>query len=215
MSVAFLHPFVSSLMTYLHGKSTNAGVMGYGMAIGTIGQIPPVVLLWYVLGRRGQGFRDIGLRWSWRDCGMGVLLTIAAFFLTVAGSAMIRFVMYELDLGETARQAAQSAAHFWGRGTFWSPWGLLYLTTTPFYEEILVRAYLMTELIEMTGSTALAVVVSTLLQASYHLYYGWSGVASVAFVFVVFALYFAKARRALPCITAHWYFDLLATLFAR
>jgi len=45
----------------------------------------------------------------------------------------------------------------------------------PFFEELIVRAYLMTEIMDLTGSAMLAIATSVLLQASYHLYYGWFG----------------------------------------
>ena len=78
----------------------------------------------------------------------------------------------------------------------------------PFFEELLVRAYLMTEIVELTGSSALAIAVSVAVQTSYHLYYGWSGALSLAFLFLAFALYFARSRRALPVVVAHGVFDI-------
>ena len=78
----------------------------------------------------------------------------------------------------------------------------------PFFEELIVRAYLMSEIIELTGSSKLAVALSVGVQFSYHLYYGWSGAISLSFVFLVSALYYEYARRALPVIVAHGFFDL-------
>lgn len=82
----------------------------------------------------------------------------------------------------------------------------------PFFEELIVRAYLMTEIIELTGSSALAVVLSVVVQFSYHLYYGWTGAASLCFQFLTFALYYARSRRALPIIMAHGFFDVFGML---
>jgi membrane protease YdiL (CAAX protease family) len=78
----------------------------------------------------------------------------------------------------------------------------------PFFEELIVRAYLMTEIKALTGSTAMAVAVSVVLQASYHLYYGWFGALTVAFSFLVFAVYYARSGRAVPVIVAHAAFDI-------
>ena len=71
-----------------------------------------------------------------------------------------------------------------------------------------MRAYVMTEIRELTGSNMMAVVSSVLLQASYHLYYGWIGALSIAFPFSVFAIYYALSRRAVPIIVGHAVFDL-------
>ena len=70
----------------------------------------------------------------------------------------------------------------------------------------------MTEVMELTGSSILAVVVSVAIQFSYHLYYGWAGAISLSFIFLVFALYYARSRNALPIVVAHGYFDISAML---
>jgi len=70
----------------------------------------------------------------------------------------------------------------------------------------------MTEVVQLTGSSALAVFLSVAVQFSYHLYYGWAGAISLAFLFLTLALYYARARRALPVIVAHGFFDIYALL---
>jgi len=82
----------------------------------------------------------------------------------------------------------------------------------PFFEELIVRAYLMTEIGELTGSWILAAGLSTALQFSYHLYYGWEGALSLSFQFLVFSIYYANTRRAIPVILAHGFFDVIALL---
>jgi Type II CAAX prenyl endopeptidase Rce1-like len=79
-------------------------------------------------------------------------------------------------------------------------------------EDVDVRAYLMTELVGPTGSSALAIAVSVLVQTLYHLYYGWFGAACLAFPFLVFALYCTRYRRALPVIVAHEVWDLISLI---
>jgi membrane protease YdiL (CAAX protease family) len=78
----------------------------------------------------------------------------------------------------------------------------------PFFEELIVRAYLMTEVLDLTGSSSLAVALSVAVQFSYHLHYGWVEAISLSFQFLVFALYYALSRRALPVIVAHSLFDI-------
>jgi membrane protease YdiL (CAAX protease family) len=82
----------------------------------------------------------------------------------------------------------------------------------PFFEELVVRAYLMTEVIELTGSSTLAIALSVGVQFSYHLYYGWVGAISLSFLFLVFALYYVRSRLALPVIVAHGFFDVYALI---
>jgi membrane protease YdiL (CAAX protease family) len=68
----------------------------------------------------------------------------------------------------------------------------------------------MTEIIDLTGSSSLAIAVSVALQTSYHIYYGWWIALSLALQFLVFAISYALSRRALPIIVAHGLFDLRA-----
>jgi len=87
-----------------------------------------------------------------------------------------------------------------------------FLMLNPFYEEILVRGYLMTEIIELRSSVVLATLVSIALQTSYHLYYGVVGALTVGSGLAVLALYYAKTRDLMPVIVAHLLWDLMALL---
>jgi len=85
----------------------------------------------------------------------------------------------------------------------------------PFFEELIVRAYLMTEVKSLTGSWTVATALSVIIQWSYHLYYGWDGSLSIAFTFLVFSIYFARTRKATPLIVAHGLLDLWALAYWR
>ncbi|MGA2301686.1 MAG: CPBP family intramembrane glutamic endopeptidase [Candidatus Acidiferrum sp.] len=89
-----------------------------------------------------------------------------------------------------------------------------FLLLSPFFEELIVRAYLMTEVIELTGSSTLAVALSVVVQFSYHLYYGWAGAISLSFFNLALALYYARSRCALPVIVAHGFLDFYALIRA-
>lgn len=72
-----------------------------------------------------------------------------------------------------------------------------------FAEEFVMRAYLITRLERLLGSTGLAVVVSTALFASYHIYQGWLALVGVAAVGLVYALVYCLQRRLWPVAIAH------------
>lgn len=165
-----------------------------------------LLLLAYVLSRRKLGLRDLGLQWSIRNIVPSIVVTALAFASYVAGSILLRALHFEL-YGTIAR--GPSTRQFFSNPSIWAlPFTLL----NPFFEELIVRAYLMTEITELTGSSRLAITFSVLFQASYHLYYGWWGAVSVAFLFLVFAIYYAHSRRAIPIIVAHAVFDLYALI---
>ena len=70
----------------------------------------------------------------------------------------------------------------------------------------------MTEIVELTGSSPLAVALRVALQFSYHIYYGWVGASSMAFFSLALALYYVRSRRALPVIVAHGLSDIYALI---
>lgn len=72
-----------------------------------------------------------------------------------------------------------------------------------FAEELVMRAYLIARLERLLRSTWQAVLVSTLLFASYHLYQGPVGVIGAAAFGLVCALSFCLCRRLWPLCLAH------------
>jgi membrane protease YdiL (CAAX protease family) len=98
-----------------------------------------------------------------------------------------------------------------GSGIFYSAILLQFLN--PFFEELIVRAYLMTEIQFLTGSVTKAVIISTILQTSYHLYQGGAAAISHAATFLIFSIFYAKTNRITPVILAHLYSDVSATLW--
>jgi CAAX prenyl protease-like protein len=163
-----------------------------------------LVLLGYVLARTGRKFRDIGLRWSLGDFAAGIVVLILAYgalFAVSRESFAIHFAIY--GTAPIHHKASEFFGHF--------RYAMLpYFLIGPAHEELIVRAYLMTEIRALTGSTLLASIASLALQFTYHLYYGWWGAISVTALFLIFTLYFARWRRALPILVAHELYDLWA-----
>jgi hypothetical protein len=163
-----------------------------------------IILVGYVLARTGRKFRDIGLRWSFRDVGVGIvvlILGVVALLAVYRTSFAIHFAIY--GTAPVHHRGSEFFGHF--RLAM-----LPYFLIGPVHEELIVRAYLMTEIRELTGSTVLAGLASLVLQFSYHLYYGWWGALSVTGMFLVYTLYFARWRRALPILVAHELYDIFA-----
>ncbi len=88
-----------------------------------------------------------------------------------------------------------------------------FILLNPFFEELIVRAYTMSEMIRLGGSGWLAVLISVAVQMSYHLYQGAAGAITITIIFTVFSIYYVRTRRVVPLILAHLGYDLHA-LFA-
>jgi membrane protease YdiL (CAAX protease family) len=81
-----------------------------------------------------------------------------------------------------------------------------------FAEELVMRAYLITRLQRLLASTWAAVIVTTALFASYHIYLGAAGVISAATLGLVYAIMFCWFRRLWPLCVAHAVHDILIRL---
>jgi len=90
---------------------------------------------------------------------------------------------------------------------------LVYAAGASFFEEIIVRGYVTTELIGLSSPVWLATMASVLLQTSYHVYYGFHGAIVASGTFIIFGFYFAVSRRLLPVILGHLFFDVIAIGF--
>jgi len=195
---------LQSLYLLHFGPSAAPRISSARWLIGLVHEATGLLLLGYVLSRRNLGFKSLGLRWSSRDVGVGLLVTGVSYVAYICGSMVVQFVhniMYgSLVTGPTGQD------FFAHPGVAALPFALL----NPFFEELIVRAYLMTEVLDLTGSSLLAVALSVAVQFSYHLYYGWAGAIALSFQFLIFALYYSHSRRALPIIAAHGFFDIWA-----
>lgn len=204
LSVAFANSIFGSIQILIGARG--ASNVGPEWTNSIIHEVIGLSLLGYVLYRSGRRFADLGLRWSFRDLIRGPVLAIAGYVAWYGGCILLqwlhRLVAPSLAGGVTARE-------MFGHST---PFAIVLVLINPFYEELIVRAYLMTELRELTGSWKLAIAVSAAAQTSYHLYYGWVGALSLGCMFLVYSIYYARTRRAAPIVLAHELLDLLLTV---
>ncbi|TMA36503.1 MAG: CPBP family intramembrane metalloprotease [Deltaproteobacteria bacterium] len=77
-------------------------------------------------------------------------------------------------------------------------------------EELIARAYLMTEVVALCGSTIVAILASTCFQTLYHLYLGTPTALLSGCSFLFFSIYYAYRRRAMPLILSHFLYNFLA-----
>lgn len=200
--VAFGPALLNALYVLKNGPNAAPHMSDARWSIGFFQEVTALLLLGYVLSRRSLRFRDLGLRWSLGDVGVGVLITGVSFAAYMLGSTVVHLVHY-WTYGFLAR--GPSGSDFFAHPSVAAiPFSIL----NPFFEELIVRAYLMTEILDLTGSSTLAVALSVVVQFSYHLYYGWAGAISLSFQFLIFAVYFVRSRRVLPIIVAHGLFDV-------
>jgi membrane protease YdiL (CAAX protease family) len=163
----------------------------------------PVLLAWYLLSRSGEGgFRAIGVDRTqpWRDLRRGALLAAVIGFSGLG----LYFLAYKS--GIALNIVAESLPDIWWR----IPVLLLSALQNGLLEEVLVTGYLMTRLRQLGVRPVYAVLISSVLRGSYHLYQGFGGFLGNAVMGVIFATLFLRWKRAAPMIIAHTLIDAVA-----
>jgi membrane protease YdiL (CAAX protease family) len=190
---ALFNPAYVALPSPRPGLSIVYMLLRYGTAF---------LALAYVFSRQRRNLRSIGVGFRWSDPLKGFgLMVLAAIVVAILHSA-VRSFDHAFGIIPDARQVA---ADGWKER---SVSDFIHDLSAPIFEEVLVRGYFMTEMIELGKPVALAIIASVILQASYHVYYGLGKAVALSGVFIVFAVYFANSRRLMPVLLAHLFWDL-------
>ncbi len=212
-TIAFSGSILTSTYSFLGNSSGsssgNSNWAVWDWTIRTVREAAMLGLLWYVLMRHGKSFRDLGLAWTRKDFGWAVMLA-------VVGSLAFRAVydaIYFAGLTTVSHKASSAYVGnaLFGAGIFFTT--ILFQFLNPFFEELIVRAYVMTEVKQLTGNVTKAIIISTLLQTSYHFYQGGPAAFGHMATFLIFSIFYAKTNRITPIILAHLYYDVSGTLW--
>jgi uncharacterized protein len=167
-------------------------------------ELAAMAVLFPFLRVRGWSFEKIGLRPTFKDTGIGVLLFLAAYaawfavwIATVLISRQTAMNILSVRLLTQHVPVAVSLAV-----------GLI----NPFFEEVFVCGYVMTAL-KRRDNPWVAINASVALRVVYHLYQGARGVLSITPLGLIFSFWYARTGRLWPLVVAHCMADLLA-LFA-
>jgi membrane protease YdiL (CAAX protease family) len=167
-------------------------------------------LLYLILLNQKRSLESIGFSAS--ATLSDVLHSVVLFFAALLCTAVVyqlTAIVYVLLLRKPLLLWDGSAA-LSGTGSSILP--VVFVLLNPFFEELLVRGYLMTEIEELFHRPRLALVASVVLQTTYHLYQGFPNACALAAGFTCLAIYFSRTRRLLPVVLTHLYFDVIALL---
>jgi membrane protease YdiL (CAAX protease family) len=165
-------------------------------------------VLGYVVFRRGQKFSDLGLTFNLKQVlqGFGLALVAYGAFMVCYG---VSYYAFPEAIAATIVTQTRMAQAF---GFNLAAWFFMFLN--PVFEELIVRAFTITEVKALTGSTFFAVLVSVLIQSSYHLNQGEVVTCCYALMFFIFSIFYVRTVKILPVIIAHCVFDVGALLMA-
>ena len=203
LSVSFTQFIVTAFhYVFSHADLARFHRTQYSLLGGLITEVTSLLLLWFVLSEQGRTWKEIGLDPQWRDLGWGIALVfIAGMFSQVAV-----FAFQTTYLSYAGHYLPARSLHAL-LGAAISPASILFTLVNPLFEELIVRAYAMSEIMALGGSRGLAILVSVSVQMSYHVYQGFVHCVALTVVFAIFAIYFARTRRIGPVIVAHFWSD--------
>jgi membrane protease YdiL (CAAX protease family) len=187
VGVGFMQSTITALYVWWVAEAPSSGGGVFSNVSHIVSSTLAIALLAYVLFRRGQSLKSIGLVFRRTDILWGLAILV---FDKLMASAVSRAVSgFATPKGYPVGDS-----------------GLLrWLSVIPgaAKEELIVRAFLMTEVAGLTGSWGIAVIASVGFQSLYHLYLGTPDALLTAGSFFVSAVYYANTRRITPVILAH------------
>lgn len=157
-----------------------------------------LAVLWYVLSGQGRGLKDIGWNFQWMDIPRAVALVFVSRLTTHLIWIPLQ-TSYHSYFGHYL--TPKSLHGMLGIGV--SGLSIAFVCLNPFFEELIVRGYLMSEIVDLGGNGVLAIFLSIAVQMSYHLYQGLANGIALTIGFAVYSIYFWKTRRLAPVVLAH------------
>ncbi|MGG1555103.1 CPBP family intramembrane glutamic endopeptidase [Paenibacillus ferrarius] len=184
---------------YLFHPSHGVEVSNLRFGVNVIFELVALILLGVSLKSQRRGFKEFGFTFKLSDLGYAVLLYFLFYVLEIV---VFLFIPHLNSEPQNVEFLKRDITLFY----------FLFILVNPFFEEVIVRAYGITEFLHFFKKEEIAVLVSTLLQTSYHLYQGVIPAIINGLLFFIFSIFFAKKRRIIPIILVHGFFDIYAML---
>ncbi|MEV8545739.1 type II CAAX endopeptidase family protein [Streptomyces sp. NPDC051572] len=167
---------------------------------GITSALVPVALVAHFLLREGESLRAIGFDRTrpWPDLGRGA--AIAA----VIGSTGIAFYLSARGLGFNLTVVPEALPDVWWK----YPVLILSAMQNAILEEVIVVGYLLRRLGQLGWTPGTALVASSVLRGSYHLYQGIGGFVGNMVMGVVFVYLYRRWGRVGPLVVAHSLLDI-------
>ncbi|MFE4454594.1 CPBP family intramembrane glutamic endopeptidase [Streptomyces sp. NPDC056796] len=167
---------------------------------GIASALVPVALVAHLLLREGAGLRTLGLDRTrpWPDLRRGTLVAAGI------GSAGLAFYLVARAAGANLTVVPESLPDVWWK----FPVLILSALQNSLVEEVIVVGYLLRRLGQLGWTPMAALVASSVLRGSYHLYQGIGGFIGNMVMGVVFVLLYRRWGRVGPLVVAHALLDI-------
>ncbi|MFI9601046.1 CPBP family intramembrane glutamic endopeptidase [Streptomyces sp. NPDC052043] len=160
----------------------------------------PVALVAHFLLREGRSLRTLGFDRTrpWPDLGRGALVA------AVIGSTGIAFYLAARAFGFNLTVVPEALPAVWWK----FPVLILSALQNAVLEEVIVVGYLLRRLGQLGWTPGSALVASSVLRGSYHLYQGVGGFVGNMVMGVVFVWLYRRWGRVGPLVVAHTLLDV-------
>jgi membrane protease YdiL (CAAX protease family) len=164
--------------------------------------LAPVLLVFYLLARAGEGPSSIGVDASQpgRDLARGAGLA------ALIGGSGLGLYLIAFHLGVELNVVAEGLPDIWWR----IPVLLLSAFQNAALEEVVVLGYLMSRLEKLGVRPSRAIAISAAIRGSYHLYQGIGAFFGNAVMGAIFGVLYRRWGRVTPMIIAHFLIDAVA-----
>jgi membrane protease YdiL (CAAX protease family) len=161
--------------------------------------LAPVLLVFYLLARSGEGPSSLGIDASQpgKDLGRGAALA------ALIGGAGLGLYLIAYHLGVELNVVAENLPDVWWR----IPILLYSAAQNAVLEEVIVLGYLLSRLDRLGVKPAQAIAISAVIRGSYHLYQGVGAFIGNAVMGAIFGVLYRRWGRVTPMIVAHFLID--------
>jgi len=208
LAVAFALPVLSSFYLLFSKQSRSVEYSDARLVSAIIIQALALAVMFYVVFRQGRRLAELGLSWNLNRLAPQVLWAIGlalfamfASFFTRRAMAETYFVASGHQLNFRLEKLPNISVSF---VTF------VFIVLNGWFEELIVRAFAITEMEALTRNTTLAVAFSVLFQTSYHFYQGVPQALSYIPIFLIFSIFYVRKRDIVPVALAHVLIDLIS-----
>jgi len=166
---------------------------------GILTTLMPVVLVFYLLAREGEGPSALGLDATQpgRDIAKGAVLA------AIIGGSGLALYLAAFHLGISLNVVPETLPNVWWR----IPVLVLDAAQNGILEEIIVLGYLLRRLDQLGWVPWKAIALAAVVRGSYHLYQGFGGFIGNAILGVIFGVLYKRWGRVTPMIIAHTLID--------
>jgi membrane protease YdiL (CAAX protease family) len=207
LAFAYVPELINALLTWSSGQESDtslAAEMSF-LIFYALHVVPPLL---FVIAVSNEPWKKFGIaRFRWNDSLVALGVWLAATFVT---ALTLRLLLPEAPLADlnSEQSAVELSTHLplaVSGSIGW--WTVLIcfvgLTANSIAEELSMRCYLIPRFEDLFKSPAIAIVLSSVLFASYHMHQGTENLVAVFFTGVVYGVFFCVFRRLWPLVIAH------------